>query len=162
MKRIKKNVAIVLPESSAAKNCFANGILRLIGINNASDVDGEVLMISNCYKDVFEKRKKNTNDSNKRLSIVKITANGKSIHRSYKCVSAAGFISDYVALSPNSIMLLNDKDGNEPKEAELCEGSWFPFYWYHPDKAVRLSFKLGLISLLMGFMSIVISIIGLM
>ena len=162
MKRTTKNVAKVLPNSSGEKNCFANDELRLIGINNASDVDGEVLMISNCYKDVFEKRKKNTNDSNKRLSIVKITANGKSIHRSYKCVSAAGFISDYVALSPNSIMLLNDKNGIEPKEAELCEGSWFPFYWYHPDKAVRLSFKLGLISLLMGFMSIVISIIGLM
>ena len=162
MKSTTKKVAKVLPNSSGEKNCFANDELRLIGINNASDVDGEVLMISNCYKDVFEKRKKNTDDSKKRLSIVKITANGKSIHRSYKCVSAAGFISDYVALSPNSIMLLNDKDGKEPKEAELCEGSWFPFYWYHPDKAVRLSFKLGLTSLLMGFISIVISIIGLM
>ena len=162
MKSTTKKVAKVLPNSSGEKNCFANRILRLIGINNASDVDGEVLMISNCYKDVFEKRKKNTDDSNKRLSIVKITANGKSIHRSYKCVSAKDFSGDYVALSPNSIMLLNDKDGIEPEEAELCEGSWFPFYWYHPDKAVRLSFKLGLISLLMGFISIVISIIGLM
>lgn len=162
MKRTTKNVAKVLPDSSAAKNCFANGELRLIGINNASDVDGEVLMISNCYKDVFEKRKKNTDDSKKRLSIVKITANGKSIHRSYKCVSATDFIRNYVALSPNSIMLLNDKDGNEPKEVELCEGSRIPFYWYHPDKAVRLSFKLGFISLLMGFISIIISVIGLM
>lgn len=157
-----KTVTKVLPDSSAAKNYFTNNVLRLISINNASDVDGEVLMTSNCYNDVFGMRKKNADDSKKRISIVKITANGKSIHRSYKGVSATGFNSDIVALSPNSIMLLNDNEGKEPLKVELSEGSRLPFYWYHPDKAVRFSFKLGLISLLMGFVSIVISIIGLM
>jgi hypothetical protein len=152
----------ILPDSSASKNYCANGVLRLVGINTASDVDGDVLMKSDGYNAVFKTTKKTADNSQKRLSIVKISANGKVIYRAYRGVSATDFLKDYVALTPNSIMLLNDKAGNEPKEVEVSKGCIFPFYWYHPDKAVRISFKLGLVSLLMGVISIVISIIGLM
>lgn len=157
-----KIVAKVLPDSSAAKHYYANGILHLVGINNASEVDGEAFVISNCYLDVFGMRRKNADDSKKRLSIMKISANGKSIYRECRCVSATSFNSDYVALSPHSIMLLNDKNGDNPQTVNLSEGSRIPFYWLHPDKAVRLSFKLGLVSLLLGVISIAISILGLM
>lgn len=110
----------------------------------------------------YLKQKKTADNSQKRLSIVKISANGIVIYRAYRGVSATDFLKDYVALTPNSIMLLNDKAGNEPKEVEVSKGCIFPFYWYHPDKAVRISFKLGLVSLLMGVISIVISIISMM
>lgn len=155
-----KKVIKILPAVSSVKNTYDDGVLRLVGISNASDVDGDVLIVSNCYNEVFKTCKKNASDSKKRLSIVKIAANGKSIYRTCRCVSATGFISDYVALSPNSIMLLNDKDGNGPKEVKLSEGGKLPFYLYHPDKAVRISFKLGLLSVLLGLVSIAISVLS--
>lgn len=157
MKRIIK----ILPDTTAAKNTCTGGVLRLIGISNPSDVDGEVLMHSSCYKEIFGVRKKNTGNSKKRLSIVKITANGKSIYRAYRSVSAVDFVNDCVGLSPNSILLLNDKNGNDPIQVELSKGHCFPYYWYHPDKAIRLSVKLGGISLLLGVISIAVSIVGL-
>ena len=156
-----KNLVKILPEPSASKNSYSNGILRLIGINNASDVDGEVMLTSDCYREIFGKTKKTIGDSHKQLSIVKISANGKSIHRAYRGISATDFLKDYVALSPNSIMFLNDENGNEPCEVEVSKGSVFPFYWYHPDKAVRLSTKLGILSLMLGIISCIISLISL-
>lgn len=152
----------IFPDSSSAKNYCADGILRLVWINNASDVDGEVLMTSNSYNDVFKTTKKTAANSLKRLSVVKISANDQVIYRAYRGVSATDFLKDYVALSPNSIMLLNDKDGKEPQEVEVSKGCQIPFYWYHPDKAVRLSVKLGFISVLLGIVSIVVSVIGLL
>ena len=49
----------ILPDSSASKNYCANGVLRLVGINTASDVDGDVLMKSDGYNAVFKTTKKN-------------------------------------------------------------------------------------------------------
>lgn len=156
MKTIK-----ILPDSSAAKNYCADGVLRLVGINNASDVDGEVLMTSNRFNEIFKTTKKTAGSSLKQLSVVKISANGQVIYRAYRGVSATDFLNNYVALSPNSIMLLNDKDGNEPQEVEVSEGCIFPFYWYHPDKAIRISTRLGLVSLLLGVLSFIIGCISL-
>lgn len=48
----------ILPDSSASKNYCANGVLRLVGINTASDVDGDVLMKSDGYNAVFKTTKK--------------------------------------------------------------------------------------------------------
>ena len=157
-----KKVVTILPDSSASMNYFEGNVLRLISINSASDIDGEVLMTSHSFEDVFGTEKKTADNFLKQLPIVKICANGKKIHRAYRGVSVKGFNKELVALSPNSIMLLNDNNGVEPEKVELSEGSILPFYWYHPDKAIRLSFKIGLISLLMGIISIAISIIGLM
>lgn len=151
----------VLPESTGLKSTCANGVLRLVGINSASDVDGDVIMTNDCYNKIYNTTKKTASDSLKRLSVVKISANEKVIYRSYRGISASDFLSDYAALSPNSIRMLNDKDGNEPQDVQVSPGSIFPFYWYHPDKSVRLSAKLGLISLLLGVISIVVSCISL-
>ena len=104
----------ILPDSSAAKNYYADDILHLVRINNASDVDGDVLMTSDCYNKIFKTTKKTAENSLKRLSVVKISANGQVIYRAFRGVSATDFLNNYAALSPNSIMLLNDKDGNEP------------------------------------------------
>lgn len=85
----------------------------------------------------------------------------KTIYRAYRGVSATNFLKNYVALTPNSIIMLNDKEGNEPQNAIVSEGSIFPFYWYHPDKAIRISAKLGFLSLLIGFVSFVAACISL-
>lgn len=151
----------ILPDSSAAKNYYADGVLHLARINNASDVDGDVLMTSACYNDIFKTTKKTADNSLKRLSVVKISANGQVIYRAFRGVSATDFISDYAALSPNSIMQLNDKDGKEPLEVEVSKGCIFPFYWFHPDKAIRISAKLGFLSLLLGVISFIVACISL-
>ena len=70
-----KKVIKILPDITAQKNTLSNGVLRYIGICQASDVDGDVLMTNACYSEIFGIHKKSANNSDKRLSIVKITAN---------------------------------------------------------------------------------------
>lgn len=156
-----KKVIKILPDITAQKNTLSNGVLRYIGINQASDVDGDVLMTNACYSEIFGTHKKSANNSDKRLSIVKISANGKSIHRSYRGVTVTGFNSSLVALSPNSIMLLHDSEGNQPQDVEVSKGCFVPFYWNHPDKSVRISVRMGLLSLVLGLISLVVSIMSL-
>ena len=151
----------VLSDSTGIKNIYVDGVLRHVGIKSSSDVDGEALMTSVCYNKIFKTHKKTADNSLKRLYIVKISANGQVIYRSYRGVSATDFLSDYVALSPSSIMMLNDKDGNEPLEVKVSKGYMFPFYWYHPDKAIRISARLGILSLLLGVISFIIACVSL-
>lgn len=66
-----------------------------------------------------------------------------------------------VGLSPSSIRLLSDKDGNNPTEVKVEMGRVFPFYWEHPDKAIRISFKLGLWSVALGIMGFALGICSL-
>ncbi len=158
---IMKKVIKILPDSTAQNNTLSNGELRYIGINQTSDVDGDVLMTNACYSEIFGIHKKSAKNSAKRLSIVKISANGKSIHRSYRGVSVTGFNSSLVALSPNSIMLLHDSEGNQPQDVEVSKGCFAPFYWCHPDKSVRISVRMGLLSLVLGLISLIVSIMSL-
>lgn len=52
-----KKIIKVLPDSTGIKNNYTNGLLRIIGISNASDIDGDALMTSDCYYDIFKTKK---------------------------------------------------------------------------------------------------------
>jgi hypothetical protein len=149
-------VARIKP-SDSNKNIYENKILRISGISMPSEVDGDVFLTSTAYKDIFGKTRKSSSVSNKRLSVVKISVNGRSIHRAYRSVPADNFTKNYVALTSKSIgMLVNN--GIEPTEVDLAPGCRFLFYWNHPDLAIRLSMKLGMLSIALALLSIVISI----
>ena len=154
------NILKILPSPpSANKNSISQGVLYLKDITFTSEVAAEAYFTTHVYKDFFGKNRKSDKDDNKKLAIVKISANGKSIYRSYRSCTTEGFNKDSVALSPESIRLLTDKNGENPKTVTISKGCRLPFYYNHPDNAIRLSFKLGAISIIMGIVSILISAI---
>jgi len=135
------------------KEKIVNGRLLLSNIANTNELDDSILLYNRWYRRIFGKNKKNSSDSKKRISIVKIKADtGKTIYREYK---ASRIKKDTAALTMKSITLLSDKDGNKPTRLTLSKGSWMCYYINHPDKAIRLSFRMGAISIALGLISIV-------
>lgn len=158
MKTFKKT-AFILPLNASGPSCLKGDKLYLNDISRVSDADGDVVLYSKVYEEIFGITRKLEKDANKRLAIVKISANGKSIHRAFRAVS--GMTSDYAGLTANSLRLLNDSIGTDPVEVELSPGSCLPYYWRHPDKAIRISIKLGLLSVLLGLISVINAVITL-
>ena len=138
-----------------------NKKLFMSGVYSVADVDGDVYLQSSVFEEVFGITKKMSNDNVKRLAIVKIEENGKAIYRAFRSSSIDGFTNKYVGLTPNSLYLLNDAEGKAPTKVELSPGKYIPFYWYHPDKAIRISFKLGLLSVALGLLGFVLGICSL-
>lgn len=151
-----KNILRILP-STTGTNSISGDVLYLKGISLPSEVDGDVYLTSHLYEEIFGKSKKSSSNCQKQLSIVKISANGQSIHRAYKSTSAANFTKNYAALTTKSISFLTDSNGHETQVVTLSKGSCFLFYWSHPDIAIRLSFKLGLLSVILGLLSILLT-----
>ena len=156
--KLNMKVKVILPTNRQEVNYIDGDKMFLKDITTISEADGDAVFQSNVYSEIFGFTRKRSNTDKKRLSIVKISANGESIHRAFKSEAVDGIKKDMVGLSPNSIRLLSDKNGKNPTEVEVEMGGMFPFYWEHPDKAIRISFKLGLCSLVLGLISIVISI----
>lgn len=135
-----------------------------------SEYDDKVIVHGDLYKDenLFKHPRYSsyTTDSNKLLSVIKIsTPNGKSIYRAYLGKKGVkGFYKNMVALSPNSIRLLTEKDGKEdPKTIDsviISRGSKFMYFWNHPYHATRISMRLGVWSIVLAVSGILISCIS--
>lgn len=148
-----------------------NQNLYLTTIQQSSEVDGFVYLHTSLYLRIFDRAKKKSSDKRKRLSIVRITAdNGKKIYREFHGISIKDYNNHHIALTHNSLHLLNDTtDGNsviEPTVLTLSNGNRFPlyslpFYWNHPDKAIRVSFKLGALSFFLGIVSFLLGCLSL-
>ena len=117
------------------------------------------MLENSVYKRIFGQKKKFSNDGKKKLSVVKISSGAKSIYREYRGISVKDFTSEFVALSSNSILLLNGNNGEEPQLVKLSPGNRLFFYWFHPDNAVRISIRLGLLSVILGLLSVILSIL---
>ena len=144
----------LLPSNGSNTNTLADGVLRLYSISSSKEMDEYVVLQSQMYQEIYKGKKIDAGDDHKRLSVVKICCGGKTIHRAYRSESAKGFNKEYVALSTNSIYLLSQ--GKElPPGSKVClsKGSKWKFYWDHPNAAVRMSFRIGIIG-------IVVSLIG--
>lgn len=134
---------------TAASHYLNLDTLRVSSICSPSELDEFVILESHVYRKIFGDTKKNADDSRKRLSIVKICYQGKSIHRAYMSKAANGFTEGHVALTPNSIDLLS----SNPKtillqDVILSKGCWWNFYWNHPRSATRMSFRMGIVGIL--------------
>ena len=142
------------PSNGSNTNTFADGVLRLCSISSSKEMDEYVVLQSQMYQEIFKGKKIDADDDHKRLSVVKICCGGKTIHRAYRSEPAKGFNKGHVALSTNSIYLLSQ--GKElPPGTKVClsKGSKWIFYWDNPNAAVRMSFRIGTIG-------IVVSLIG--
>ena len=158
--KINMNVKVILPTNKQGESYIDEDKMYLKDISNTSELDGDAVFQSSAYGDVFGNRRNRSTKSKKRLSVVKITANRKPIYRAFRAIPIKDNNKSIVGLSPNSLRMINDKNGVNPTEVMVEKGSPFFYYWSHPDKAIRISFKLGLISLLLGAISIIISIVS--
>lgn len=114
------------------------------------------------FKEIFGKAEKDFKDYKEKKKIVKITSK-ETNHSIYRIWNGAPlgartketiFIDKYAKYD-----LLKDKN-TENATLELSKGSKLAFYLNHYDHMVRVSFKLGLWSVILGAISFVISIIS--
>ena len=144
----------ILPSNGSNTNSYVDGVLRLSSISSSKEMDEYVVLQSQMYQEIFKGKKIDAGDNHKRLSVVKICCEGKSIHRAFRSESAKDFAKGYVALSTNSIYLLSKGKELPPGcKVYLNKGSWWKYYWDNPNAAVRMSFRIGIIG-------IIISLIG--
>ena len=148
-----------LPEGE--KPVKDKGVLRVNDTYSLSELDSCVVLQGGSYEVIFGRKKKDSDSEKKRLSIVKITYNGTSIHRNFKSLAAEGFNQGDVGLTIKSIQSLNAEDFPKNGQLILEKGCWFTFYWQHPDNATRLSMKSATVSLSIAVISLVIAIFSL-
>ena len=128
------------------------------------EYDDKVLLNGDVYRNLFGGPRYMASIQGKLLSVVKIsTPDGQSIHRAFLGVKGVGeFDEKQVALSPNSIRLLTSKDGKEQPEyiheVVVSRGSRFLYFWNHPYHATRISMRIGLIGIIVGLISIALSL----
>lgn len=100
--------------------------------------------------------------NNKLLAIVRIEYQGRKIRRRYQTDNTLGLTNNQVGLTSESARILFDdidfsKEVVKVSKGNICDT--IMFYWDHPFHATRISFKVGLPSLLIGLISLIISII---
>lgn len=145
----KGKLVKILPAGLSNTNSFSNDTLFLGRITSPRELDEYVVLESHMYQEIFKVKKLSASDSRKRLSIVKICYGGRSIHRAYLSAPAGGFTKEHVALTPNSIYELSPGEKIPLlSELTLTKGCWWKFYLNHPNAAVRMSFRIGVIGIL--------------
>ncbi len=149
--KCKKGLLVkIAPSNGSNTNSFNNNTLSISSISSPKEMDEYVVLESHMYEEIFKGKKNQASNDHKRLSVVKICSNnGKSIHRAFYSVPAKDFTGKYVALTSNSIYLLSDgPELSLGSELYLSKGSKWVFYWNHPNAAVRMSFRIGVLGIL--------------
>ena len=107
--------------------------------------------------------KRSLDKKNKLLAIVRLEYNGRIIRRRYQTDNTLGLTDTQVGLTSESARILFDDIPDVSKEVvKVSKGNvrdTIMFYWDHPFHATRISFKVGLPSLLIGLFSLIIGIL---
>lgn len=123
-----------------------------------SDFDGYALMTTDSHEKVFGYKLSDTLKW-KGESLLKITANGRTIYRRYKAEQIKG-ATNYVALSYRSLGVLGVKENDE---VYVQKTYWLPYLWNYYDTNVRYTFRctmvLGILSFLLGVVSLIFNFI---
>ncbi len=111
---------------------------------NDDNFDECVFMHSSMFEKLFgEKWKNTTNTDLKYLPVVKISYNGNSIFRRYRCVSAARLCKDQIALNKRSLALLCPTEDLVNKTVDISKGEERDFFKNHPDHETRMVYKMS-------------------
>ncbi len=139
----------ILPAAvTSHSNVVCMDALRLTNISTPKELDEYVVLHSSMYEKIFKEKKKDVSPSKKQLSIVKVSYEGRCIHRAYLYIPASSFNQDHVALTPNSIYELGCVKKTPPlRNVVVSRGCRWMFYWRHPNAAVRMSFRIGLLGI---------------
>lgn len=120
------------------------------------------------FEKVFGKKAKELKTYSKKKKIIKITSldSKRTIYRIWNGAPLGSKTKNTIFLDKNAKYdLLNNKDSNTVTVV-ISKGTKLLFYWNHYDHMTRVSFKLalwsvilGIISFILGSISIVISLI---
>lgn len=128
--------------------------------SNAMFFNESVVMSNKAYQTIFGCTKSKVSYQKKLLSVVKITINGKSIHRKYVGLDKMNGHDQYAAITYASMQLLGNEGVShiiQGQEATLSSGSPFIFFWTHPDNAVRVAVKLGTLSIALAILGVIVA-----
>lgn len=133
------------------------------------DCEDVAVLQTSMFSKIFDKPKY---QYKRQLPIVKISYKTKSIYRRMELSAANGFVADIIALTPKSISDLtntvvsgNEMKGDRPQKGTnitITSGCSFMYYWHHPNSATRMSFQIGVPSLIIGVISLLASICSLL
>lgn len=129
-----------------------------LGDSVPNNIDA-IILAPKDFKDIFGIEKSKAPICIKRLPVVKITFNGKTIYRRYY---GSGPLSgtEKAALNYSSLYEFVDDNLDEikGKTVQISKGCRLPYYWNHPFHATRISFRLGLISVVFASASLLLSL----
>jgi hypothetical protein len=121
------------------------------------DTESKALFCPGSYKVIFGQTKMSSNQKRQRLSVVKIKCGKRVIYRSFQARSIIGLNEDCIGLSPNACQELGIEPNGE--KAVVRKGCIWGYFWNHPNSATRVSFRIGLPSLLVGLISLLLAIL---
>ena len=109
------------------------------------------------YEKIFGKKLDGTNREDR---FMKISHNNNSIYRIFRGVPNDVLSKDIIYIDSDGKNILNNysDDKNDKIELEITRVSWFSFYWHTSNIMTRISFKTGFYSIILGLISIVLSV----
>ena len=119
---------------------------------------------SNTYKVLFKCPCQRT----RRLAILKISykdecCRRRRIWRAVNTKGVTGIGDDSIGLPFDALWELNATksiNGNNPIKVNVSTGYWLPFFFFHPNHAARISTRIGILSFLLSFFGVIISILA--
>lgn len=121
-----------------------------------------VFMSSKSYSSIFGESRSESNCYKRRLAVVRIKSitTHKSIYRKYVfSPKYEGLDDNNLALHPSSIRELGNNNEIVGSDVIVSPGSALLYYWRHPFHATRISTKLGVCSIILGILSIILTIV---
>lgn len=116
------------------------------------------------YENIFNKGRNSANAMLKRLSVVKITCmddNGQtwSVYRKFRpCYDKQ--CRGKIAVTYHTLLFLTDVDGSVlGKKVFVKKGSRLMYYLKHPNEIVQISFVLAIMSVILGAMALVLTLV---
>ena len=116
-------------------------------------------MSPHAYKEIFKKKLDGTNREDR---FIKISHNNNSIYRIFRGVPSGVLSKDIIYIDSDGKSILNNNDSddkNDKIELEITPVSWFLFYWHTSNIMARISFKTGFSSIILGLISIILSVL---
>lgn len=158
------NYRLLALSSSRRERMVGDGVCYF-GYDVSSFEDTAIMHIDD-YENVFGRKRSQASTWYKRLSVVRITYKDRteqhSIYRKFR-PSRNASMKDCVAVSYHSLLFLKDGDNNiAGRIVNVSRSNWVLFYWNHPNEVVQTSIALGIISLFLGLISFIVSIVSIL
>lgn len=152
-------------EAKTKIECNKAGIERYLMLGNqlsSNDYDDCAVLYSKCFEDYFNGKAGDKKHSDKLVSVLKIKFGKSTVYRRFRYVP--GIKSGFIGLTNETIWLL-EKDPEKLYEVEVSGANnlygYYHFYRNHPNMAIRIGYIMAIISLVIGVLGFVLSIIQL-
>lgn len=157
MEELKLRTKVIVPNSQ--KETGKDGIKLDDNIN----YDDKVLIQKTTYEKLFGLKSKKQKNYTKG-HYIKISYGNRSLHRRIDITTKEGITKNDIVMSYLTAGELAYSDNGKlkrpiGKDVTLSKGCWFTFWLKHPNPVTRISFKLGVFSLILGICSIILTLI---